>query len=346
MEYHDRCVFPLLWDFLPSPHTDENGVEMLEDDGFAGGVVQLSSSTGSESAPGAFQFAIARTAFCVSAYVGSASSEIGSPICDLTPGGGGGAFLRCCTFSTMDGWSAGDLVLSRLPKNLSHRRRMSPLSRSRLPFSSLMACCPSVLLPPRPAVIFRCLYRPIMSRCRRSVSSSARYSSKWTSIPLSIAAPTFLHAARSAFHVAVVCLVLYCRRASRFLSSAAKSAALTAGRSHHPSLRGVRLASGRTACAAPRMTSVNSLASFATLARWPAISTGNNQRGTSTKLLRERENKKYKKGLGAFRFFFKKERKKKTGTKLRLTVANPAHGLLNGDGNVWSSHIVEYGSTG
>ena len=26
----------LLWDFLPSPHTDENGVEMLENDGFAG----------------------------------------------------------------------------------------------------------------------------------------------------------------------------------------------------------------------------------------------------------------------------------------------------------------------
>ena len=27
-------------------------------------------------------------------------------------------------------------------------------------------------------------YKPIMLRCRRSVSSSARYSSKWTSIPL------------------------------------------------------------------------------------------------------------------------------------------------------------------
>ena len=221
--------------------------------------------------PGAFPFAIARTAFCVSAYVCSASSDIGSPICDLAPGGGGGgAFLRCCTFSTMDGWSAGDLVLSRLPKNLSHRRRMSPLSRSRLPFSSLMACCPSVFLPPRPAVIFRCLYKPLKSRCRRSVSSSARYSSKWTSIPLSIAARTSLHAARTAFHVTVVCLVLHCRRASRFLSSAPKSAALTAGRSHHPSLRGVRLASGRTACAAPRMASVNSLASSATLARWLA----------------------------------------------------------------------------
>ena len=111
-----------------------------------------------------------------------------------------------------------------------------------------------------------------MSRCRRSVSSSAKYSSKWASIPLSIAARPSLHAARSAFHVAVVCLVLHCRRASRFLSSAAKSAALRAGRSHHPSLRGVRLASGRTACAAPRMASVNSLASSATLARWPAIS--------------------------------------------------------------------------
>ena len=188
------------------------------------GSSSLSSSTGSESVPGAFQFAIAPTVFCGSAYVGSASSDIGYPICDLAPaGGGGGAFLCCCTFSTMDDWSAGDLVLSRLPKNLFHRRRMSPLSRSRLPFSSLMACCPSVFLPPRPAVIFRCLYKPFMSRCRRSVSSSARYSSKWTSKPLSIAARTSLHAARSAFHVAVVCLVLHCRRASRFLSSAAKS---------------------------------------------------------------------------------------------------------------------------
>ena len=180
------------------------------------GSSSLSSYTGSESAPGAFQFAIARTAFCVSAYVGSASSDIGSSICDLAPGGGGGAFLRCCTLSTMDGWSAGHLVLSRLPKKLSHRRKMSPLSRSRLSFSSLMARCPSVFLPPRPAVIFRCLYKPLMSRCRRRVSSSATYSSKWTSIPLSIAARTSLHAARSAFHVAVVCLVLHCRRASRF----------------------------------------------------------------------------------------------------------------------------------
>ena len=213
----------------------------------------LSSSTGSESAPVAFQFAIARTVFCVSAYVGSASSNIGSPICDLAPGGGGGAFLRCCTFPTMDGWSAGDLVFNRLPKNLSPRRRMSPLSRSRLPFSSLMAYCPSVFLPPRPAVVFTCLYKLLMARCRRSVSSSATYSSKWTSIPLSIAARTSLYAARSAFHVAVVCLVLHCWRASRFSSSAAKSAALTTGRSYHPSLRGVRLASGRTACAAPRM---------------------------------------------------------------------------------------------
>ena len=122
----------------------------LRTTGLRVGSSSLSSSTGSESAPGAFQFAIARTAFCVSAYVGSASSDIGSSICDLAPGGGG-AFLRCCTFSMVDGWSAEDLVLSRLPKNLSHRRRVSLLSRSRLPFSSLMACCPSVFLPPRPA---------------------------------------------------------------------------------------------------------------------------------------------------------------------------------------------------
>ena len=124
------------------------------------GSSSLSSSTGSQSAPGAFQFAIARTACCVSAYVGSASSDIVSPICDRAPGGGGGGgFLRCCTSSTMDGSSAGDLVLSRLPKNLSHRRRMTPLSRSTLMFSSLMACCPSVFLPPRPAVSFSCLYK-------------------------------------------------------------------------------------------------------------------------------------------------------------------------------------------
>ena len=163
-------------------------------------------------------------------------------------------------------------MLSRLPKNLSHRRRMSPLSRSRLTFSSLIACCPSGFLPSRPAVIFRCLYRPLMSRRRRSVSRSATYSSKWTSKPMSIAARASLHAARSTFHVAVVWLVLHCRRASCFLSSAAKSAALTAGRSHHPSLRRIRLASGSTACAVPRMASVNSLASSATLARWSAFS--------------------------------------------------------------------------
>ena len=90
--------------------------------------------------------------------------------------------------------------------------------------------------------------------------------------PCLIAARTFLHAARSAFHVAVVCLVLHCRRASRFLSSAVKSTALTAGRSHHPSLRGIRLISGRTAYAARRMASVNSLASSAALARWPDVS--------------------------------------------------------------------------
>ena len=38
----------------------------------------LSSFTGSESAPGAFQFAIARTAFCISLYVGTASGDIDS----------------------------------------------------------------------------------------------------------------------------------------------------------------------------------------------------------------------------------------------------------------------------
>ena len=153
----DRCVFPLLWDFLPTPHADENRVEMPVDDGLAG-----------ESASGAFQFAIPRTAYSVSAYVGSASDDLGFLIFDHAAGGGGGggAFLRCCTFSTMDGWSAGDLVLNRLPQNLSHLGRMSRLPRNRLPFLTLMACCPSVFLPPRSTVLFRCLYRPLMPRCR------------------------------------------------------------------------------------------------------------------------------------------------------------------------------------
>ena len=74
------------------------------------GPSSFSSYTGSESAPGAFQFVIARTACSVSVYIGSASSDVGSPICDRAPGGGGGAFLRCCAFSTMDGWDVGYLV--------------------------------------------------------------------------------------------------------------------------------------------------------------------------------------------------------------------------------------------
>ena len=147
------------------------------------GSSSLSSSSGSESAPGAFQFTIAWTACSISAYVGSASSNTGSPICERASGGGGGAFLRCCTFSAIDGWSAEDLVLSRLPNNLSHRRRMSRLSCNRLPFSSLMACYPSVFLPPRPTVLFRCLYRPLMSPCRRSVASSATYASNGSLCP-------------------------------------------------------------------------------------------------------------------------------------------------------------------
>ena len=49
------------------------------------GLSSSSSSTGSKSAPGAFQFAIARTAYSVSAYVGSASRDTGSPICDCAP---------------------------------------------------------------------------------------------------------------------------------------------------------------------------------------------------------------------------------------------------------------------
>ena len=124
----------------------------------------FSSSTGSESAPGAFQFTIARTSCSVPPYVGSASSDISSPI--LRPRSGW--WRRRCLApqlysSMMDGWSGRDLVLSRLPKNLSHRRRMPPLSRNKLPISSLMACYPFAFLPPRPTVLFRCLYGPLVS---------------------------------------------------------------------------------------------------------------------------------------------------------------------------------------
>ena len=231
----------------------------------------LSSSTRSESAPCAFQFAIARTAFCVSAYVGSTSSDIGSPICDLAPGGGGGgAFLRCCTFSAMDGWSAGDLVLSKLPKNLSHRRRMPPLSRSRLPFSSSMACCPSVSRPGPPSFSGVCidlscrgvgvvsLVPPVLPQVDLYTLVDRR------SHFLARSSKCFPRC-RGVFGLALsACLSLFV--------GAAKRAALTAGRSHHPSLREVRLVSGRTSCPAPKMASVNSLASSATLARWLAIS--------------------------------------------------------------------------
>ena len=41
VEHLDRCIFPLLWNFLPSLHADENGVEMPEDDGLTGGVVRF-----------------------------------------------------------------------------------------------------------------------------------------------------------------------------------------------------------------------------------------------------------------------------------------------------------------
>ena len=88
------------------------------------GSSSLSSSTRSESSPGASQFAIARTAFCVSAYVGSAPSDIGSPIFDLPPGGGGGAFLRCCTFSTMDGFSCCCCCFSHSAHWLSARKKL------------------------------------------------------------------------------------------------------------------------------------------------------------------------------------------------------------------------------
>ena len=104
-------------------------------------------------------------------------------------------------------------MLSKLPKNLPHRRRMPPLSRNRLLFSSLMSCCPSVFLRPRPTVLFRCLYRPLMSRCLEQFLQS-RLILLEVDVD-TVVYHTSLHAARSAFDFAVVCLAFNCRRSSR-----------------------------------------------------------------------------------------------------------------------------------
>ena len=101
----------------------------------------LSSSTTKESGPGAFQLCIPRIARPVPSSVGADPSSTESPV--------GGAAGRCCTSSMMAGFSLGDLVLRRVPKNLAHRWRISPLSLSKTPFSSLTYCCPPHRLPPR-----------------------------------------------------------------------------------------------------------------------------------------------------------------------------------------------------
>ena len=232
-------------------------------------VGSLSSSTGSESAPGAFQVAIARIA---------SPRTLTLPRVILAPRFATALRAAAAVPSPLlylldDGWlECGGLGVEQIAEEPLHRRRMSPLSRNRLPLTvlvldGLLSLCFPLAQAHRP---FPVLYRPLMSRCRRSVSSPATYSSKWILLPLYIAPRTSLHAARSAFHVDVVCLALHRQRRSRFLSSAAKRAALIAGRSHHPNLRDIRLASESTACAAPRIASMNSLASSVTLAYYLA----------------------------------------------------------------------------
>ena len=113
----------------------------------------LSSSTTRESGPGAFQFCIPRIARLVSSSIGANPSDTESP--------GVGAAGRSCTSSMMAGFSLGDLVLRRILKNLAHRWRISPLSLSKTPFSSLRYCCLPDCPPPRPANFLRCLYRSL-----------------------------------------------------------------------------------------------------------------------------------------------------------------------------------------
>ena len=99
----------------------------------------LSSSATRESGPGAFQLCIPRTVRLVSSSVGADPSGTESPVV--------GAANRCCTSSMMAGFSLGDLVLRRVLKNLVHLWRISVLSLSKTPFSSLIYCCPPRLPP-------------------------------------------------------------------------------------------------------------------------------------------------------------------------------------------------------
>ena len=106
----------------------------------------LSSSATTESEPGAFQLCIPRVTRLVSSSVGADPSGTEPLVV--------GAAGRCCTSSMMAGFSLGDLVLRRVPKNLAHRWRISALSLSKTSFSSLMYCCPP-RLPPAKAHRFR-----------------------------------------------------------------------------------------------------------------------------------------------------------------------------------------------
>ena len=124
--------------------------------GSAGSSILSTSTRRRESGPGAFQLCIPRTARLVSSTVAFDPSGTESSVV--------GAAGRCCTSSMMAGFGVGDLVLRRVLKNLAHRWRISPLSFSETPFSSLTFCCPPDFLPPRPIDFLRCLYRPFMSR--------------------------------------------------------------------------------------------------------------------------------------------------------------------------------------
>ena len=144
-------------------------METFETMGSAGSSISSSSAT-RESGPDAFQLCIPRIANLVSSSVGADPSGTESPMV--------GATGRCCTSSMMAGFSLGDLVLRRVLKNLAHRWRISALSLSKTPFSSLIYCCPPYCLPPRPTDFLRCLYRPLKSRSSYIVSSLVTYLSR------------------------------------------------------------------------------------------------------------------------------------------------------------------------
>ena len=127
----------------------------------------LSSSTTRESGLGAFQLCIPRIARLVASSVGADPSGTESPVAAAAGG--------CCTSSMMAGFSLEDLVLRRVLKNLAHRWRISPLSLSKTPFSSLTYCCPPDYLPPRPTDFLRRLHRPLMSRSSYIASSLVPY---------------------------------------------------------------------------------------------------------------------------------------------------------------------------